>query len=649
MTAALGSFAVLGGLIGSVVAVITVALGLSRRDPVLLRTAGRWAWTLFGLAMIAAGSIEVALLRDDFSLRYLAENSERALPLGYKMAVLWAALEGSIVLWILILCGYIAATAWWFRARLEDRLVAYAMLTLFVVAAFFFFLLVFPADPFSTLANPPSDGSGPNPLLQNHPLMVIHPVMLYLGYVGFTVPFAFAIAALATGRLGEGWLLETRPWTVMAWGFLTVGIVLGAWWSYEVLGWGGYWAWDPVENVSFLPWLTGTAYIHSVVVQERRGMLRVWNLSLLIATFALTILGTFVTRSGVLDSVHEFTASSIGPMLLAFFAAIVSVSLALIFWRGDRLRSPGSIESITSREGSFLFNNLVFTAFAFIVLLGTMFPLLIEAFNGDKLAVGSPYFERMGSPIGMLLLFLMGMAPLLPWRETPPEVIRERALGPAVFSVAVLAVAVSFGADGPVEMVAYLLAGFAGGAALRHLLFAVSRQGVRGVLGRAGGGMIVHLGVVIVALGLVASQSHSHEGEFRVSVGQGGGVAGHTIVFEGVERFSDGGRDVTSIAVRVDGEELHHPAITRYPNFGQPIGTPSVATSLSDDVYITVLDVSEDGSTVLLRVIVRPLIAWLWIGGLLMGLGTLLAIVSPRRRAEETWPTERAAHETEVA
>ena len=416
MTAALGSFAVLGGLIGSVVAVITVALGLSRRDPVLLRTAGRWAWTLFGLAMIAAGSIEVALLRDDFSLRYLAENSERALPLGYKMAVLWAALEGSIVLWILILCGYIAATAWWFRARLEDRLVAYAMLTLFVVAAFFFFLLVFPADPFSTLANPPSDGSGPNPLLQNHPLMVIHPVMLYLGYVGFTVPFAFAIAALATGRLGEGWLLETRPWTVMAWGFLTVGIVLGAWWSYEVLGWGGYWAWDPVENVSFLPWLTGTAYIHSVVVQERRGMLRVWNLSLLIATFALTILGTFVTRSGVLDSVHEFTASSIGPMLLAFFAAIVSVSLALIFWRGDRLRSPGSIESITSREGSFLFNNLVFTAFAFIVLLGTMFPLLIEAFNGDKLAVGSPYFERMGSPIGMLLLFLMGMAPLLPWR-----------------------------------------------------------------------------------------------------------------------------------------------------------------------------------------------------------------------------------------
>ena len=643
MTAALGSLAVIGGLIGSIVAIITVALGLSRRDPVLLRTSGRWAWTLFGLAVVAAGAIEVALLRDDFSLRYLAQNSERALPLGYKMSVLWAALEGSIVLWVLILCGYIAATAWWFRARLEDRLVAYAMLTLFVVAAFFFFLLVFPADPFVTLANPPADGSGPNPLLQNHPLMVIHPVMLYLGYVGFTVPFAFAIAALATGRLGEGWLLETRPWTVMAWGFLTVGIVLGAWWSYEVLGWGGYWAWDPVENVSFLPWLTGTAYIHSVVVQERRGMLRVWNLSLLIATFALTILGTFVTRSGVLDSVHEFTASSIGPMLLAFFAAIVGVSLALIFWRGDRLRSPGSIESITSREGSFLFNNLVFTAFAFIVLLGTMFPLLIEAFNGDKLAVGSPYFERMGSPIGMLLLFLMGMAPLLPWRATSPEVIRERALGPAVFAVVVLGTAVAFGADGPVEMIAYVLAGFAGGAALRHLLLAVSRQGIRGILGRAGGGMIVHIGVVIVALGFVASQAHSHEGEFRVSVGQGGEVAGHTVVFEGVQQFNDGDREVTSIAVRVDDDEVHRPAITRYPNFGQPIGTPSVATSLRDDVYITVLDVSDDQSTVLLRVIVRPLIAWLWAGGLLMGFGTLLAMLSPRRKVDEPESVEEAA------
>lgn len=631
MTAGIGSIAVFGGLLGSVAAAVTMAVGLARRDRVLMKMSLRWATALFAMVAVAAAAIEVALLRNDFSLAYVAGNSQRDLPLGYKISVLWASLEGSIVLWTLILCGYTLATAYWFRRRLDDRLMAFAMLTLFVVAAFFFMLLVGPADPFSTLATAPLDGQGPNPLLQNHPLMVIHPVMLYLGYVGFTVPFAFAIGALATGRLGEGWLLETRPWAMMAWGFLTVGIVLGAWWSYEVLGWGGYWAWDPVENVSFLPWLTGTAYIHSVVVQERRGMLRVWNLSLLIATFSLTILGTFVTRSGVLDSVHEFSNSTIGPLLLGFFAVIVAVSLALIGWRADRLRSPGTIESIVSREGSFLINNLLFSAFAFVVLLGTMFPLLIEAFNGDKLAVGSPYFERMASPIGLLLLFFMGMAPLLPWRSTTTELLRQRALGPAIFAVALLAVAVALGADGPVEMPAYLLAGFASGAAFRHLILAVRRQGIRGITGRSGGGMIAHVGVAVVALGLVASQAHSHEGEFRLSPGDSGTVAGHTVEYLGRADFTNGGRQVTEIRVLVDGDEVHAPAITRFPNFGRPIGTPSVATSIVDDVYITVLDAPDDGTEVLLRVIVRPLIAWLWTGGLLIGLGSLFAILPSRR------------------
>ena len=257
--------------------------------------------------------------------------------------------------------------------------------------------------------------------------MAFHPPMLYLGYVGFTVPFAFAIAALVTGRLGEGWLLETRRWTLFAWGFLTIGIVLGAWWSYEVLGWGGEWAWDPVENASFLPWLTGTAYLHSVMVQERRGMLRVWNLSLLCATFSLTILGTFLTRSGVLDSVHAFTESGIGVWILTFFAVIVLVTIGLIGWRGDRLRSPGRIDSPLSREGAFLSNNLLFAVFAFVVLLGTVLPLIVEAVNGEQLSVGRPWFDFFGMVLGLCLLALMAVAPVLPWRKTTTETLAQAA------------------------------------------------------------------------------------------------------------------------------------------------------------------------------------------------------------------------------
>ena len=272
---------------------------------------------------------------------------------------------------------------------------------MFVVMAFFALLSFGPADPFAN-AVPVADGPGPNPLLQNHVLVLFHPPILYLGYVGFTVPFAFAIAALVTGRVGEGWLMETRRWALFAWAFLTIGILLGGWWSYEVLGWSGVWAWDPVENASFLPWLTGTAYIHSVLVQERRGMLRVWNLSLLVATFALTILGTFLTRSGVLSSVHAFGDGPVGAYLLAFFGLVVAVSLALIAWRGDRLRSPGAIDSPLSREGAFLANNVLFTVFAFVVLLGTVFPLLVEALQDRRTVVGAPYFDRLSTPIGLL-------------------------------------------------------------------------------------------------------------------------------------------------------------------------------------------------------------------------------------------------------
>jgi len=345
------------------------------------------------------------------------------------------------------------------------------------VCLFFFGLLAGPANPFKSFSPPVGyDGPGPNPLLQNNPLMAFHPPMLYLGYVGFTVPFAFAIAALVTGRVGEGWLVETRRWTLVAWGFLTVGIVLGSWWSYEVLGWGGYWAWDPVENASFLPWLTGTAYLHSVMVQERRGMLRVWNLSLLCATFSLTILGTFITRSGVLDSVHAFTESGIGPAILGFFALTVGVTIGLIAWRGDRLRSPGRIDSPISREGAFLANNLLFAAFAFVVLLGTVFPLLVEAVSDKRVSVGVPYFNRMTMPVGIALLFLMAVAPVLPWRKASGELLRHRLLWPAWIGTLSVVVAVLLGQSSFAALIAFGLGGFAAGSAGRQLVLMAAGQ-----------------------------------------------------------------------------------------------------------------------------------------------------------------------------
>ncbi len=354
--------------------------------------------------------------------------------------------------------------------------------------------------------------------------MAFHPPILYLGYVGFTVPFAFAVAALITGRLGEGWLTETRRATLLAWGSLTAGIVLGGWWSYEVLGWGGYWAWDPVENASLLPWLTATAYLHSVLVQERRGMLRVWNLSLVLATFALTIFGTFLTRSGVINSVHAFTQSPIGPALLGFLAVVGVVVVGLIAWRADLLRSPGRIDSPLSREGAFLGNNLLFAAFALVVLLGTVFPLVAEAYDGRQISVGEPYFDDMTLPIGFALLFLMAVAPALPWRAASTEVLHRRLAAPAWSGALTMAVAVVLGLRGVAPLATLGLGAFAlAGIARQFWVGARSRRRltaegavialVRTVRSshRLYGGLVVHTGVVVVAVAFAMSSSFTTE------------------------------------------------------------------------------------------------------------------------------------------
>ena len=640
MNATLGTAGIVLGVAASALGIITVAWGLRTKRSTLLETG--WSYSLLILlgAVVAAIAMQRALITRDFSVSFVHDNGSSRTPPIFNVATMWSALEGSILLWVLILAGFTVHVARRFRERLSDPLVGTALLVMFVVCLFFFLLVLGPANPFSRVDVPVGyDGPGPNPLLQEHILMAFHPPMLYLGMVGFTVPFAFAIAALATGRLGEGWLLETRRATLVAWGFLTIGIILGAWWSYEVLGWGGFWGWDPVENASLLPWLTGTAYLHSVMVQERRGMLRVWNLSLLCATFSLTILGTFLTRSGVLESVHAFSDSDIGAWLLAFFVLIVAVSLGLIGWRGDRLRSPGQIDSPVSREGAFLANNVLFAGFAFVVLLGTVFPLLAEAVRDRPVTVGAPYFNRMTVPLGLALLFLMAVAPVLPWRKASEEVLARRLLWPAWAAAVTMVVTVALGARGLGTVLTFGLGAFAAGSAIRQLVLATRRQGWRGLVGRANGGMIVHVGVVIVAVAIATNGHFVREVEAQYEPGQTRVISGHEITYLSTDVVQERNREATKVRVQLDGDQVYEPALSRYPGFGQLIGTPSVKTGLTEDVYLTVTRLPDEGSdAVTLRVIIQPMVLWLWIGGGVMALGTVLAAWPGRRRRQPTDP-----------
>ena len=641
MNADLGHVGIVLALIGACAGIAVLAAGLRSRRADLLRAGLVAAAVVAAGAVLATVAMERALVTHDFSLAFVAANNSRETPLFYSITGMWAALQGSILLWALVLSGYLLAMAGVFRRRSADPLVGWAMVVALAVAVFFFALMLGPADPFAaTRGGIPRDGTGPNPLLQDNRLIAVHPVFLYLGFVGFTVPFAFAIASLVTGRVGEGWLIETRRFTIIAWGCLSVGVVLGAWWSYQTLGWGGYWGWDPVENAAFLPWLTGTAYLHSVMIQERRGLLRIWNLSLLIATFSLTILGTFLTRSGVVVSVHAFSDSGIGPALLAFFGVVVALGVGLIGWRGDRLASPGSIDAPVSREGAFLLNNVLFAAFALVVLLGTVFPLLAQAVSGQNLSIGRPFFDTFGVPIGIALLFFMAIAPALPWRKASSGVLRQRLVVPSWAGALTILGCVVGGIRGLTPLAAFGLGAFAGASALRQLVLAAvaaRRHGLglwRGVVGRANGGMVVHLGVVVIAVALTAASSFAHRGELTLRPGATAVLDGHRLGFLGWAPIATPNEQGVQALVRVDGGGVFRPGLASF-NGEQSVGTPSVDSSVVDDVYLSLSSGPArlpSRAPLVLDVVVQPLVLWLWVGGALVGAGSLLAAVPGRRR-----------------
>jgi cytochrome c-type biogenesis protein CcmF len=613
----------------------------------------RW-WAILAVVGIAGaiGVMEFALITHNFSLAYVAENNATFTPLLYSITGLWSALEGSLMLWVLAQSVITMGVLLYYRRYRSDAVVGWAALVLFAIGAFFTLLMMGPADPFIHNAAHVLQGAGPNALLQDNPLVAVHPPLLYLGFVGFSVPFAFAIGMLITGRVQDRWPLEQRRWTVLAWGALSLGIVLGAWWSYQVLGWGGFWGWDPVENAALLPWLTATAYIHSVIVQDRRGLFRVWNLSLAIATFALTVLATFFTRSGVLVSVHAFSSSTLGPLLIGLFFVVVVLGAGLLAWRGDRLRAPVGVEHPLSREGLFVANNILFVGFAIVVLLGTVFPLLYQAVNGTQVTVGTPYFASVAAPVSVLLLLLMAVAPLMSWRSANASVLWERVRVSAWVALVAVAVLLGAGVRRPAEVVAVFLAVLAAGAALRTLrgalVTAIRRGSWRGVI-RAPtiGGMIVHVGVVILALGIVTSTSYVERSEVTLATGQSTVVDGQLIKFSGFHNVKDALRTATQLKVTVDGHQLR-PAVTTYNGRnGQTVGTPAIDSNLERDVYLTFDAVGGNGTTsgaqvqndlptgsVVLGVTVEPLLAWLWLGGLIIGFGSALTFF--RRRYDET-------------
>jgi len=638
VTAHLGATALAAGLVAALLALWSWVAAARGGDA---RTARRVTWLMLAAAAGACAALEWALLRHDFGVRFVADNGGRDVPVYYTVTSLWSALEGSLLLWLLVLSSYAVLLARRAPAR-APHLHAPAMAVVSAVGAAFFAVALFAGNAFGRVTPVPSDGPGPNPLLQHHPAMGVHPPLLYVGFLGMLVPFAYAAAALVTGDTSSAWITAARRWTLVGWSALSAGIVLGAWWAYAVLGWGGYWGWDPVENASLLPWLTATALLHSTMVQTRRPTLRLWNLSLAGATFVLVLIGTFLTRSGVVASVHSFTQSPVGPALLAIVVAALGGFTALLVWRSDRLGADVGIGAPVSRGTALLANNLVLLALAFTVLLGTVYPLLAEALSGARLSVGAPYFDRMAPPLGLALLLLMALAPVVHWDgDTAPAVARRLALPVAVglATVAVLGVAgrAGVGAVLACGLGAVVVTGIV--ADLAGRLRVARRSGLGWIaatskaLGgrRRVGGLLAHVGIALAGVAIAASSSWTVANEQQLRVGDSISAAGVHARLVDIQRRRTGTGMSTRAVLETPRGRLTA-ALTFFPKRGVLLSSPAIASRPSGDYYATVVQVADDGRSARVRFAVDPLVPELWLAGALVAAGGVLAGWPVRRR-----------------
>lgn len=663
MTAQIGRMLILLALLAASTGSVLGLMAALKKNEAALTWARRLAYAFAALMIGANLLMEFALLTHDFSVSYVAQVGSRATPAWVTIVSLWSSLEGSILFWGAILGLYVGAAVWWSRDK-HPEIMPWMLCILLGCSVFFAFLIAGPANPFHTVPNPPLDGPGANPLLQNHVLMIIHPPMLYLGYVGMTVPFAFAVAGLLYGRLGPDLLRSLRLWILIPWAFLTVGIVLGGWWAYEVLGWGGYWAWDPVENASLLPWLTATAALHSVLVVERKGILKGWTVTLVLATFLLTILGTFMTRSGVFNSVHSFTQSDIGPTFLLFLAGLLVFSVVLLAARIGKMEAEGRIEDFKSREFFFLVQNLLFVGLTFTVLIGTIFPLIVEAVKGVQISVGEPYFNRMGVPLGVAVLFILGVGPALPWNKSTAIEARNALLLPIAGGGILAALGIALGA----RNIWLLLTLFSGGYALQvtfsQMLLPVrqrmksGRHGLGSSLGslfgpgrRRFGAYVAHLGAALVLIAVGVSSVHKITTEVSLKEGQSAPLGPYTLTYLGTHERQEPHRTSTiaRISVTENGKAIAtlEPKMNHYFTRREPIGTPAVHSTLKEDIYLSMMGI-DPGSGLALRGFINPMVIWIWIGTAIILLGSVFAMW-PRRalaRAPARRPAVAAAMDT---
>ncbi len=643
--------------------------GRTKRHSLLL-AAQRGTYATFAVATLAVIILEILLISSDFSIEYVASNTNFELPLFYKIVALWAGHSGSLLLWTWIVTLFSALVVYQNRKR-NYELMPYVIFVMMATTSFFAFLNVYISNPFATLYQEingtlnefaVADGRGLNPLLQ-HPAMVIHPPVLYLGYVGTVVPFAFGLAALITGKLGSAWIKTTRRWALLAWGFLAAGILLGGKWAYVELGWGGYWAWDPVENASLMPWLTGTAYLHSVMIQERKGMLKIWNISLVIATYILAVFGTFLTRSGIVSSVHAFANSGLGPAFASFILVGIIASVALIIYRRKELKSDEELDSILSRESGFLFNNLMFLLATIAVLWGTMFPVISEAFTGEQITVGPPWFNTIMVPLGLALLLLTGVGPLLAWRHTSPDSLKRSFRMPLIGSIVFSAILMAFGIrDG------WAIGSFAIGFFVAWTIFVEFLKGAQIRMKNAGesfllatykltmkntrryGGYLIHAGVVVIFAGITGTVFNT---EIRAEVGQGEqfelGPYRFTVDHVHSGQTPNYTYEHVDLKIEKNGEliTVAKPERRFYIASDQPSTEVEIHSTLREDLYMVHSGASGNGDKVILQVYRNPLVAWIWIGSLIMILGTILAMV-PNLREKRAATPERVHERSEV-
>jgi len=594
---------------------------------------------------IAAGVLWSALARRDFSFVYVSEHISRKLPLGYALAAFWGGQEGSLLLWLLILSGYAALAVWLNRSNRE--LIAWVVPVLAAVAGFFAFMLCFVSSPFAT-APAPADGAGMVPSLQN-PYMLAHPPLLYLGYVGLTIPFAFAMGALLSRRTDERWIVSTRRWTLAAWTFLGVGQLLGAHWAYVEIGWGGYYAWDPVENAALMPWLAATAFLHSVMIQEKRGMLKVWNMVLVALAFNLSIFGTFLTRSGVVNSIHSFSQSPLGGWFLGFIAVCVVFSISLIYLRLPMLRARTKLESLVSREATFLYNNLLLVAFCLTILWGVTYPLLTEALRGETRSVSKPYYNFFLHSFGLPLLLLMGIGPLIAWRRASLRALGRMFLIP--FGVGVVTgvalIAAGFGSSPP-GLLAYTFSAFV--LASIVLEFVRGRRATGSILRLVGrnrrryGGYLVHAAIVLLAIGVAGSSSYQTVREKGLKPGQAMTVAGYTLTYRSLATKQEANALATRATVDVSRGGSHvttlHPGKNSYPVEKMTSNEVSIYHDPRNlgDVFLVADQINPGSNTLYLKALVKPLVNLVWAAGFLFVFGALVAMwpdaVEQRRLAD---------------